>query len=116
MSDVYERLREHLDSLPGGFPTTDDGVELRILKRLFTTEEAELAMNLTMKLEPAEAIAQRAGIVKETAAHMLKEISRKGLIFSIETPERPPAYMATQFLVGIWEYHVNDLDKAFVKT
>jgi Fe-S-cluster-containing hydrogenase component 2 len=42
-------------------------------------------------------------------------MARKGLIFSIETGERPPAYMASQFLVGIWEYHVNDLDEAFVR-
>ncbi|MBW1798966.1 MAG: hypothetical protein JRJ21_11355 [Deltaproteobacteria bacterium] len=45
MSDVYEKLRDHLDSLPGGFPPTDEGVELRILERLFTTEEAEMAMH-----------------------------------------------------------------------
>jgi len=34
--DVYERLREHLHQLPVGFPSTQSGVELRILKRLFT--------------------------------------------------------------------------------
>ena len=34
----------------------------------------------------------------------------KGLIFSIETEQRPLVYMASQFVVGIWEYHVNDLE------
>jgi len=38
-----------------------------------------------------------------------------GLIFSVETKKRPPAYMAAQFVVGIWKYHVNDLDEEFVK-
>ena len=40
MPDVYTRLREHLDRLPAGFPATESGVELRILKRLFTPDEA----------------------------------------------------------------------------
>ena len=115
MSDVYTRLREHLDSLPSGFPSTESGVELRILKRLFTPDEAELALNLTMKLESAAAIAERAGLSQEEADSRLRQLSREGLIFSIETPDREPRYMAAQFLIGIWEYHVNDLDPQFVR-
>jgi Pyruvate/2-oxoacid:ferredoxin oxidoreductase delta subunit len=115
MEAVYESLRDHLDSLPGGFPPTEDGVELRILKRLFTPEEARLALHLTLKLEPAAAVARRAHMDEAATGQLLQKMSRKGLVFSIETPDRPPAYMATQFLVGIWEYHVNDLDEAFVK-
>jgi ferredoxin len=115
MPDVYSRLREHLDSLPAGFPATESGVELRILKRLFTPEEAELAVHVSMKLEPADAIAARAGIGEEEAGRRLQQLSRKGLIFSIETPGRSPVYMAAQFVIGIWEYHVNDLDPDFVR-
>ena len=60
MGDVYQELREHLDSLPGGFPPTESGVEIRILKRLFSPEEAELARYL--KPKPATAIAERSGM------------------------------------------------------
>ena len=115
MDTVYENLRDHLDSLPGGYPATDNGVELRILKRLFTSDEAALAQQLTLKFETSQTIAERAGMDHEKVDHMLKDMARKGLIFSIETPNRPPAFMATQFLIGIWEYHVNDLDREFVK-
>ena len=115
METVYEKLRDHLDSLPGGYPATDSGVELRILKRLFTPEEATLAQQLTMKFEASQTIAERAGMNLEKADLMLKDMALKGLIFSIETPKRPPAFMASQFVVGIWEYHVNDLDREFVK-
>ena len=115
MDNVYEDLRDHLDSLPGGFPATLNGVELRILKRLFTPEEAALARQLTMKLETPETISLRAGMNEEKVAEMLKQMARKGLIFSIENPNRPPVFMAAQFVIGIWEYHVNDLDKEFVK-
>ena len=34
--EIYKKLAKHLDNLPGGFPPTESGVELRILKRLFT--------------------------------------------------------------------------------
>ena len=115
MDTVYEDLRDHLDSLPGGYPATDNGVELRILKRLFTLQEAALAQQLTMKFETSQTIAERAEMDPGQADQMLKDMARKGLIFSIETPGRPPAYMASQFLIGIWEYHVNDLDREFVK-
>ena len=113
--DVYTKLREHLDDLPGGFPATETGVEIRILKRLFNLEEAELARHLTMRVEPASAIAERAGVDKNKAGDLLETMARKGLVFSIESPDRPPAYMAAQFVVGIWEYHVNDLDKELLK-
>ncbi|MGE5257058.1 MAG: ATP-binding protein [Hyphomicrobiales bacterium] len=115
MPDVYNRLREHLDSLPAGFPATESGVELRILRRLFRPEEAALAVHVTMKLETAEAIAERAGLTAEEASRRLSAMARRGLIFSIETPDRAPRYMAAQFVVGIWEYHVNELDSEFVR-
>ena len=38
--DVYTKLREFLDKLPAGYPATDTGVEIKILKKLFTPEEA----------------------------------------------------------------------------
>jgi Na+-translocating ferredoxin:NAD+ oxidoreductase subunit B len=115
MSDVYARLREHLDNLPSGFPSTASGVEMRILKRLFTPDEAALALNVTIKLEPAAAIAARADLSEAEADARLRQLSHKGLIFNIEAPDREPRYMAAQFVVGIWEYHVNDLDPEFVR-
>jgi len=48
--EVYRQLARHLDDLPGGFPSSESGVELRILKRLFSPEEAELAVCLTLYL------------------------------------------------------------------
>ena len=115
MTDVYARLREHLDELPAGFPSTETGVEFRILKRLFTPEEAELACHVGMRLETAEAIAARAGIAADEAAPRLGAMSRKGLLFNIEAPDHPNRYMAAQFVIGIWEYHVNDLDPGLIR-
>jgi hypothetical protein len=58
--DIYQKLSQHLDNLPGGFPPTETGVELRILHRLFTPEEAELALHLTLIPEEPRVIARRA--------------------------------------------------------
>ena len=44
--DIYRELQQHLDKLPIGFPATESGVELRLLKHLFTPKQAELALNL----------------------------------------------------------------------
>ncbi len=114
MTDVYTRLADHLDNLPAGFPATETGVELRILKRLFTAEEAEIAMGLGMMPEPCEAIAARLGRETDTLAPILAEMSRKGLIFRMSRSGQEN-YMAAQFVVGIWEYHVNDLDEDLIR-
>ena len=43
----YKRLAMRLDALPNGFPPTDDGSELKLLAKLFTPEEADLAVEIS---------------------------------------------------------------------
>jgi NAD-dependent dihydropyrimidine dehydrogenase PreA subunit len=113
--DVYHKLAKHLDNLPGGFPPTESGVELRILRRLFTPEEAELALHLTLIAEEPRVIARRAKIGAEETARRLEEMAKKGLIYRIASPDKPMRYMALQYIIGIWEFHVNDLDVELIK-
>jgi electron transport complex protein RnfB len=108
-TDVYERLAQFLDRLPAGYPRTESGVELRILRRLFTPEEADLAQHLTLLPEEARVIARRARIPVEEAAQRLQEMERKGLIYALYQEGKPPQYMATQMVVGFFEYQVNKL-------
>lgn len=114
-SGCYGKLARHLDSLPGGFPASETGVELRLLKRLFTPEEAELAVYLTLEQEEASAIADRAGIEPTEVAERLSRMARKGLIFSIENEGQLTLYQATPWIVGIYEFQVNRLDEDFAK-
>ena len=51
-NQVYIKLQQHLDSQAVGFPATKSGVELKILKHIFTPEEAEIASFLDYKFEP----------------------------------------------------------------
>jgi Na+-translocating ferredoxin:NAD+ oxidoreductase subunit B len=113
--NVYEKLAKHLDSLPGGFPATESGVEIRILERLFTPEEAELDLKLTLIPEEPWVIAHRAKIPEEKAAVMLEDMAKKGLIYRMRRSRKPVKYLTYQFIVGIWEFHVNDLDPELIK-
>ncbi len=112
--DVYQKLRRHLDNLPGGYPATESGVELRILRRLFSSEEAELATKLTVIPEPGPVVARRAKRPLEELAPILDDMAGKGLIFRYEYKGKV-MYMAAQYVIGIWEYHVNDLDPELIK-
>jgi len=113
--DIYQKLARHLDNLPGGFPSTESGVELRILKRLFTPDEAELALHLTLIPEEPRVIARRAKLSREEIAPRLEEMAKKGLIYRVERKDRVTLYMAAQYVIGIWEYHVNDLDPGLIQ-
>lgn len=108
MADVYRKLQKHLDDLPAGYPATESGVEIRILQKLFTPEEAGLAVKLSLIPEEAPVIARRAGLTVPEAAAQLDDMAGKGLILRFQRGERV-FYLAAQFAIGIWEYHVNDL-------
>jgi len=54
----YVRLAQALDALPNGFPRTSSGIELLILQRTFTSDEALPASYLSASLETADTIAQ----------------------------------------------------------
>ena len=92
-NDLYEKLARHLDELPGGFPPTESGVELRILRRLFNEDEAELALHLTLIPEEPRVIARRAKIKHLEAARRLEDMALKGLLLRVEEIPGTPAYM-----------------------
>ncbi len=57
---IYRDLQKHLDTGPSGFRAAASGVEILLLKRLLTPEEAKIATQIsTIKLEPAKTIHKR---------------------------------------------------------
>ncbi|HSR12075.1 MAG TPA: 4Fe-4S ferredoxin, partial [Thermodesulfobacteriota bacterium] len=80
MIDVYERLAKKLDERPGGFPATQERVEIEILKKIFSPEEAEMALDIKPIPETAEGIAQRLGKSAEEMRSILDGMVRKGQI------------------------------------
>jgi Na+-translocating ferredoxin:NAD+ oxidoreductase subunit B len=98
--NIYERLRVFLDSIQSGFPATPTGVEIKILKKLFSPDEAELTMKLKAKPEEISSIATRTGMDESELAKKLEEMASKGLIFNVKE-ENKSKFSAFQFLVGI---------------
>jgi hypothetical protein len=114
-SSIYRKLADHLDRLPGGFAPSETGAEIRLLKGLFTEEEAQLAVHLTLNKETPETIGKRAKISSETAEKRLEKMSQKGLIFSFQPEKGKILYQAAPWVVGIYEFQVNRLNKEFLK-
>ncbi len=114
-TDIFERLAEHLDNLPGGYPRTENGVEMRILRRLFTPEEAKLAVHLTLIPEEPRVVARRAKIPAKEVSQRLEEMAKAGLITGLYPKNKSPLYMAQQFLVGVWESQVNRLSRELIQ-
>ncbi len=108
--DVYLKLRAFLDTLGSGYPSTPTGVEVRILKKLFSPSEAELAMQLKGEPEEVAAIAARSGGEEKTLADRLEDMAQKGLIYRTRK-EGKPLYQAIQFIVGIWEFQLKTIDR-----
>jgi ferredoxin len=109
-SDVYKKLALYLDDLPAGFPPTEEGVELRLLQALFTPEEAQLALHLTLIGDGANLIAVRAGKPEDQVEGMLAHMAHKGLISSSHHEGKPPTYAISQFVIGFWEGQVDRLN------
>ncbi len=105
MIDVYERLREHLDQMATGYPKTESGVEIKILKQIFTEAEGEWFLKLTPIPEKQEDIARRLGIDPALTEGMLKVMSEKGLIFS-QKQDNTILYSSVPFIVGIMEFQL----------
>lgn len=110
MSDnVYRALQEFLDRFPLGFPETESGVEIEILKRLFTEEEAALAVRLSPFLEEVDQLAERLGLAVDALTEDLEGMVKKGLVFRVRR-SGSVAYRAAPFMIGLYEYSVKRID------
>ncbi len=111
--DLYERLREHLDRMPLGFPRTESGVELRILRRMFSPEEARLTLAVSAFPEPVARIRRRCRD-KEGVEQKLDALAAKGLIHRMVLGGRPH-YNKLPFAIGFYEGQVQRLDAALAR-
>ncbi len=107
--DVYRNLARQLDSIPNRFPPTESGVELRLLKKLFTPEEAQLASQMSLEAETAAEIAARVGVDFHQARGLLKGMASRGLI-GFQKREGELAFSLKPFVVGFYEAQLPRMD------
>ncbi len=70
--DIYEQLADALDALPAGFTRTPSKLEIKLIKLVFTPEEALVASTLSRKLETAAEIAERVGLPEDEVTVLLE--------------------------------------------
>ncbi|MFX1322972.1 MAG: 4Fe-4S binding protein [Promethearchaeota archaeon] len=119
--EIYRKLQQHLDQMPIGFPQAESGSDIRLLKYLFSPEEAKIAMFLRFgwyeSLEPLEIIYERtkkAGISMHDLEHTLDRMVEKGT--TMYKKENDKKYYGNALLViGIYEFQVNKLSEEFLE-
>ena len=107
--NIYRKLAQRLDAIPNGFPATESGVELRLLAKIFTPEEAALASVMRLTQEPAADIADRAGVDADKTYRTLKGMARKGLI-RLKRAEGQLVFGLMPFVVGFYEGQLPRID------
>lgn len=114
---VYNKLQKHLDNQAIGFPATRSGVELKILKHIFTPDEAEIACCLSYKFEPLKTIFSRAAHLvdsPEALEKCLDRIQKKGGIES-KIKNGKMHYCNAPLVVGMYEFQLNRLTPEFIR-
>ena len=59
-TDTYRKLQKHLDKMPVGYPATKTGVEINLLKAIFTPQEAKIVTHLDYKHKTVDQIFETA--------------------------------------------------------
>lgn len=108
-NNPYQNLAKRLDALPNGFPASADGVELQILARLFTPEEADLAAQLRLTLETPDLLSARIGGRPADLRKQLKSMARRGLI-TAGPAHGGLGFGVMPFVVGIYEMQAASID------
>lgn len=105
---VFEALQKRLDMYSLGFPATESKIEITILKKLFSEEDARLFLELTPALESVDSIATRLGKNSKELETHLNEMAARGLLFK-RTRDGISKYGAIPFIHGIFEFQVKRL-------
>ena len=106
---VFEQLAGALDRLPNGFPRNASGVEVRILQKIFSTEQAALACHLTGSWETVNVIAARARMDSGEASKCLFKLVRGGMVW-MDKREGKAVFRLAPFVVGIYEAQRERMD------
>jgi NAD-dependent dihydropyrimidine dehydrogenase PreA subunit len=112
--EVYYKMSKVLDTLPNGFPSTESGIEIKILKKIFRPDEADLFCELRLTAETAEQIAKRTGRPIEGLEDKLLTMAQLGEIHS-STSEGVHKFKMMPWIFGIYEYQGRRMDKEFAQ-
>ncbi len=107
---AYDRLAKVLDTLPNGFPATESGIEIKLLKKIFTPEEADLFCDLRLTDETAAEIADRTGRPLEELEDKLISMGERGEIVAFRS-HGVWKFRMVPWVIGIYEFQLKRMDR-----
>jgi electron transport complex protein RnfB len=115
MSEAYQKLADELDRIPNGFPRTESGVELKLLAKLFTETEANMASTLSLEPRTIQEIAEMNNTSETEAKSKLIGMVKKGLIDLKREEGKGFVFHLIPFVVGFYERQNAKIDKEFAE-
>jgi len=124
---VYRQLQQRLDLYSMGFPAAKSGIEIKILRYLFSENNAHMFLALTHNLATTSSIATNLNRSEAEVSAQLEEMTEKGLVFRVKKGDSA-RYAAIPFVHGLFEFQVKNIkpelarmvedyfDEAFDKT
>ena len=117
--DVYDRLAEALDRLPGRFAATPSHAERPLLRKLFSPTQARVAAEMGSEAAAAAGIARRAGLPVAEVTAALAAMEDAGLVArepaDTGLADRGPSYRLESFVPGIFENQVGAMDEELAR-
>ncbi|MCK7507225.1 MAG: hypothetical protein MZV70_26400 [Desulfobacterales bacterium] len=98
---IYEELRSILDSHPSTAPR-GAGID-EILRILFTSEEAAIAVKMSFKPKSTASLAQATGVPENETERRLESMANKGVIFS-KNKDGKKLYGLVPLIPGVFEF------------
>lgn len=120
VNSIYRQLQQHLDNFPIGMPATDSGVEIRILKFLFTPLQAKIACCLNLAPKKSSKILRRLQDkfkIELTEQEVIDHLHKMFMNGSLERSGKEGSwrYSNAMLAIGMYEYHVDKLTPEFVQ-
>ncbi|RLC03654.1 MAG: 4Fe-4S ferredoxin [Deltaproteobacteria bacterium] len=124
---IYRQLQQRLDLYSMGFPAAKSGIEIKILRYLFSENNAHMFLALTHNLATTSSIATNLNRSESEVSAQLEEMTEKGLVFRVKKGDSA-RYAAIPFVHGLFEFQVKNIkpelarmvedyfDEAFDKT
>jgi electron transport complex protein RnfB len=115
--NVYRALQKHLDQHPIGYPKSISGSDLKVLKHIFTPNEARVATFLDYRFQSIEKIYEKhaaSGYLKEDIEKTLDQIASKGGI-GYRNRDGKRFYCNMPLVVGMYEGFLENLTPDFIK-
>ena len=117
---IYRELQKKIhSSTPAGFPASDDGTDINLLKTLLSPNEANIGIHLGGLIEPLKMIHRR--INKSGISLSLEELEKildglveRGIIVGRERQDIK-YYSLVQWMVGFFEMQVGRMTKEFAE-